>query len=413
MCAPLASLGGAVTHLRRLLPRFAAEPDVDWSFLGPTSLTSALTAALDGFELFHADCTRYRDRMNTEIEIAPRVAREVGADVVYGPLGLYSPPLMERLVWIPHNVAPYSERFLRTQPPAQVARLTALRWMHVFGARHARLTTCISKHGRDSLSRVSGVAAERFPVIHHGAEVPAPPPPAERARLRQQLGLESPFVLSVAHGYRYKNLVELVRAFSIVRDRAHILGDRRAHGATELRLALAGAWPDEAYAAEVHDEVARLGLERAVRFLGSRDAHELAALEVEAELVAATSWLENCPTSLLEQLHLGCAIVCSSEPSMPEHVGDAALLVDVDEPESIADGMGRVLADPELRAALQARARLRAKRFRWEETARRTLGAIRWAARATSTFPVDLDADPGELADSSAENTPESHGRPS
>lgn len=378
MCAPLASLGGAVTHLRRVLPRFAAEPDIDWAFLGPAAIRDSLGAALDGFEIFLADCTRYRDRLRVELSLAPEVAKAVGADVVYGPLGLYSPPLMDRLVWIPHNVAPYSERFLGTQPPAQVARLTVLRWTHVLAARHARLTTCISKHGRDSLARLAGVPAGRMPVIYHGAEVPPPPPIEARRELCRRLGLDSPFVLSVAHGYRYKNLVELVRAFAIVRDRS-------AH--PRPVLALAGAWPDGAYEREVRDEVSRHTLEGCVRFLGSLGETELTALEVEAELVAATSWLENCPTTLLEQLHLGCAIVCSTEPSMPEHVGDAALLVDVDDAESIAAGIVALLESPELRDELRSRARRRAASFRWEETAARTLGAIRSAAGRLS--PAD------------------------
>jgi len=61
------------------------------------------------------------------------------------------------------------------------------------------------------------------------------------------------------------------------------------------------------------------------------------------------------------------------QPSLPEVVGDAGLLVDPKDAEGFAVAMWRVLQDPALRAELSAKGLRRAKNFSWEKTARETL----------------------------------------
>jgi glycosyltransferase involved in cell wall biosynthesis len=65
--------------------------------------------------------------------------------------------------------------------------------------------------------------------------------------------------------------------------------------------------------------------------------------------------------------------------SLPEVLGDAAVLVDPYSVDELAAGMARVLADPELRAELRGKGLERAARFTWERTARETLGVLRSA----------------------------------
>jgi glycosyltransferase involved in cell wall biosynthesis len=55
-------------------------------------------------------------------------------------------------------------------------------------------------------------------------------------------------------------------------------------------------------------------------------------------------------------------------------VGDAAVLVDPYDPAALADGMFRVLSDASLQADLRRRGLERARRFSWEESARRVRG---------------------------------------
>ncbi len=71
----------------------------------------------------------------------------------------------------------------------------------------------------------------------------------------------------------------------------------------------------------------------------------------------------------LEAMASGTPVVTSNVSSLPEVVGDAALLVDPTDPVAIADAMRRVLTDPILAAELSARGLARARTFSWEQAA--------------------------------------------
>jgi glycosyltransferase involved in cell wall biosynthesis len=67
----------------------------------------------------------------------------------------------------------------------------------------------------------------------------------------------------------------------------------------------------------------------------------------------------------------GAPVVTSNVSSLPEVVGDAALLIDPMDPAAIAAGMARVLNEPALRDELIRRGRERVKAFSWERSVAR------------------------------------------
>ena len=76
---------------------------------------------------------------------------------------------------------------------------------------------------------------------------------------------------------------------------------------------------------------------------------------------------------VLEAMACGAPVVCSKASSLPEVVGDAALLVDPRDPEAWAQAMTRVFEDANLRDDLRRRGALRVKAFSWEQSARNLL----------------------------------------
>ena len=73
----------------------------------------------------------------------------------------------------------------------------------------------------------------------------------------------------------------------------------------------------------------------------------------------------------LEALSCGKAVVASSVTSLPEVVGDAAVLVDPMDVEDICAGMERLLTDSDCRKELERRAPMQAQKFSWEASARK------------------------------------------
>jgi glycosyltransferase involved in cell wall biosynthesis len=112
-------------------------------------------------------------------------------------------------------------------------------------------------------------------------------------------------------------------------------------------------------------------LHKHVRFLGFVPLDTLAVLYQLASVFVFPSLYEGFGLPPLEAMYHGTPVVTSNVSSLPEVVADAAMLVDPYSPESIADGMRRVLTDEHLRAFLRERGMARAREFSWEQSVRR------------------------------------------
>ena len=70
----------------------------------------------------------------------------------------------------------------------------------------------------------------------------------------------------------------------------------------------------------------------------------------------------------LEAMASGTPVITSNVSSLPEVVGDAAVMIDPYQPDAIADAMQRVLSDTALRESLRSRGLVRAREFSWERS---------------------------------------------
>lgn len=90
----------------------------------------------------------------------------------------------------------------------------------------------------------------------------------------------------------------------------------------------------------------------------------------------------------LEALASGTPVITSNVSSLPEAVGDAALLIDPQSPEQIADALVRILNDTDLRLELRARGLERARQFTWARTAQVTARSYRRALGLPEPVPA-------------------------
>ncbi|UOD31186.1 glycosyltransferase [Massilia violaceinigra] len=94
----------------------------------------------------------------------------------------------------------------------------------------------------------------------------------------------------------------------------------------------------------------------------------------------------------LEAMACGAIVIGANNTSIPEVVGCEEALFDADRPQSIAEKIGQVLQDPALRERLRAHGRAQARRFSWDESARKALRAIelRFGAPLAPLAPLAL-----------------------
>jgi glycosyltransferase involved in cell wall biosynthesis len=191
------------------------------------------------------------------------------------------------------------------------------------------------------------------------AELLVDPGEAERERVRERYQIRGRFVLFAGNVKPHKNLERLIRAFARVRCQ---------EGNEDLRLVLIG--DDVSRYASLRRTADEAGVRQEVRFFGFVPHETLAALYRMATVFAFPSLYEGFGLPPLEAMACGTPVVTSRISSLPEVVGDGALLVDPYNEDDIAQGIARVLDDEDLRARLVERGLERAASYSWARSVR-------------------------------------------
>ena len=298
----------------------------------------------------------------------PRLEWLAGAsDVVLAPNFVAPPTSAPCVVVVVHDLA-------RDVMPETAPHHDA-RWQRGFerSLRGASAVIVPSESARQDLERFYGIGSERVRVIHHGtdAEAFAPAIPPQIEELRSRFAIEGPYVIFLGGLEPRKNLEQLVRAFGMIEDH-------------RCSLVLAGGvvrWAPN-YSERIDRAIAELPVDvrgRVIRTGYVPDADRRGLLS-GAEVLAYPSRYEGFGFPILEAFAANVPVLTSNRSSMPEIAGNAASLVDPDDPVSIAKGLDELLGDDDLRNVLRAAGTARVASFTWERCARQTVEVIQRAA---------------------------------
>jgi len=177
-------------------------------------------------------------------------------------------------------------------------------------------------------------------------------------------GITEPFVLFVSSLWPYKNCAGLLRAFATAKAE---LGGRQ--------LVVVGPGRDVRHATELRALADELGVADDIVWVGGVPLQETVHFYQAADVFVYPSFNETFGLPLLEAMACGCPVVTSNATSNPETAGDAALLADPKDAESIADAV--VTACGAEGERLRRRGLVRADEFTWAATAERTLAVYR------------------------------------
>ncbi len=224
--------------------------------------------------------------------------------------------------------------------------------------RRARRVLTVSQASKQDIVRFFDVPESKVTVIPNAIDerFRQPPPDEDLVRVRERYQLPDRFILYAGNVKPHKNLARLIDAFAAVRRR----------GFDDVGLLLSGS--EVSQHATLRRAVHRYNLHKHVRFLGYQTTRTLAALYRLADLFVFPSLYEGFGLSPLEAIASGTPVVASNVSSLPEVLGDAAVLVDPLDASAIADGITRVLEDADLRDRLRRKGLARASRFSWEQS---------------------------------------------
>ncbi len=296
--------------------------------------------------------------------LIPFVARRFSLDIVHDPTGvipfLFGAKGAGTVVTV-HDVFAWSCRGTSTLLDTLIYRHWLPRIIHKVGA-----VITVSHHSQNDIQRYLQVAISRLRVIPYGVAPRFHPVPLDQARahLLQRFGLSRRYLLYVGALTVRKNIGRALEAFALLHD-----------SFPNLCFVLAG--PRTWKQTPVEAIVRRLGIGDRIYLTGPLTDADLPALYSGADLFVFPSLYEGFGLPPLEAMACGTPVVCSSAASLPEVVGDAAVMVDPHDVEGLAEAMYRVLTDADLREELRARGLERARQFTWERTARETVAVYR------------------------------------
>jgi len=346
---------GIGTYVRNLVRHLARlDHDTTYFVLCHAADATTLRDLADNFVPVVEESSGYS--LSEHVAI-PFKLRRLGIDLFHSPH--YVLPLLSRrpaVVTIHDCIHLLFPQYLPSR-----AALHYARFMLGHAVRASRLVFTVSEASRSDILRFYPETQPERVVVVPNAIDPAlleEPSGSEAERVRERYQIRGRFLLYAGNIKPHKNLERLIGAF----------GELKRGGFDDLKLFIIGdevtRYPSLRLAVE------EAGVRQDVRFFGFVPDITLATLYRLASAFVFPSLYEGFGLPPLEAMACGTPVVTSRLSSLPEVVGDAAVLVDPYSIDDIARGLARVLEDEALRADLVVRGRARARSFSWERSVR-------------------------------------------
>jgi glycosyltransferase involved in cell wall biosynthesis len=296
-------------------------------------------------------------RLIWEQTTLPRLARETRIDILHSPH--YTRPLQLgcRSVVTFHDMT-----FFLTPHLHGLAKRIFFPIAIRYSARQADALIAVSDNTRRDSIRILGISPDKIATTPLGVDPRFRPILKQDVllRLRKKYNLPEKFLLFLGTIEPRKNLPTLLGAFS------HLVNNGFSYD-----LAVVGqvGWMHE----EVDNLVEKLDLNQRIHFTGYLPTEDLPAIYNLADAFIYPSVYEGFGIPPLEAMACGTPVITTKSSSMMEIVGDAGILVDPINEETLADAILTLSEDKELQGKFSKRGLQRAATFTWERTAHETL----------------------------------------
>ncbi len=306
------------------------------------------------------------DRLRWDNVAFPWFLRQVKADLVHIPLNTVPWFLQRPYIVTIHDLSSLVYGFGNEAHE----RLHRMRFRR--GLVRANRVIAVSESTRRDVQNLLNIPAARVRRIYNAIDGDFPEfgtgPDAQATLDRYQINY--PYLLYAGSVRPQKNVARIIEAFAVVR------GDLENHPRyKDLRLVIIG--DEMSKYPNIRRAVLQSRAEKLVRFLGFLPAEALQAFYRSAEAFVFPSLYEGFGLPPLEAMASGTPVVTSGVSSLPEVVGDAAMIVKPENVFDIARGIKEVLLNQELRCALVERGFEQVRRFSWYDTAQQVLDTYR------------------------------------
>jgi len=359
--------GGGVTYIKNLLP-YLSKINTTHQYLILTTL-----AGKEAFYFQHPNFkfvsfeTPSRSsilRILWEQFFLPSFLKKERVDILFSPGNIC--PLFTKLpnVVMIQNIEPFSNVLQKRRGLMQRIRLRLLKLLTILSVKKAQRVIFPSKKA----GILTNTLIKHAKVIYHGINKEMFHLHIENTILYQfkkKYSLDK-FILYVSNVQRYKNFLELIKAFILLKGKID----------DTIQLVFAGKCFDKKYYDEMLALIVAHGYENRIIFLGNVPYEELPYLYSACTLFVFPSTCESFGMTLVEAMACGAPVLASNIEPMPEICANAAIYFDPTNPAEISNTIFRVLEDRGLISTLRKNALQRIKIFSWENTAINTLKVL-------------------------------------
>ncbi len=233
------------------------------------------------------------------------------------------------------------------------------RYMIPRALKKADKVITISENTKNDIIKMIKISPEKIKTIYLGVDQQfSPQKKAFCKKIIKKYGLKTPYILFVGMLEPRKNIIGLLHAYALLKD-------RKEH---ELVIVGKKGWKYE----NIFETVKKLSLQNLVHFLGYVPDEELPALYSAATCFVYPSFYEGFGIPVLEAMACGCPVITSNNSSMKEIAGNAAVLVDPENKETIKDAIELILSHKKEQQRRRKAGLLHVKKFRWDVMAKQT-----------------------------------------
>jgi glycosyltransferase involved in cell wall biosynthesis len=242
--------------------------------------------------------------------------------------------------------------------------------------RKAARVIAVSQFTKNEIEKLLAVPDARIEVVYNAIDerfLHGHATEADRELIARRYQVNHPIILYAGAIRPHKNVVRIIEAFSSLKSEL-----QKEQQFPDLKLIIIG--DDLSSHPRLRRTVVRSGVQNDVRFLGFVPIEVLRIFYDVAKIFVFPSLYEGFGLPPLEAMAHGTPVVASNTSSLPEVVGNAALLVNPENVFEIRRGLQRALLDPVLRERMKQRGYEQAQRFSWTSSVSRILEIYREVA---------------------------------
>ena len=244
-------------------------------------------------------------------------------------------------------------------------KLKYLKYTMIKGAEKANKIIAVSQNTKKDIIHLLGIEKDKITVIYEASNLgmySRKNDDITNSEILEKYSIQKPYFLYVGEKRPHKNLEGLIKAFAIFKEK---------YDSRNTSLVLTGKKYSTYHKYITSAE--SLGVKDSLIFTGFIPEKYLITIYSEAETLLLISFYEGFGIPILEAMECGIPVITSNISSMPEVAGEAALLVDPNNIQEIAEKMNNIISSKILRKQLIESGFKRVKLFSWGNTARQTL----------------------------------------